>query len=184
MTLRELVKRREAELCERWLDAVFAEYGEEAAVLFRRERDPFANPVGHMFRTHAPGLIQAVFEEEEPSKATADALEAILRVRSVQELAPSRAVSFVYRLRDVICLAAAQQGPLSADLAVLERRIERLALLAFDIYVRLREHVFRLRQQELKRSVATLLRRWGGSPSDEPDAAAHFPLAILPSGDR
>ncbi len=166
MTLKELMIQRRSALCGRWLDALLADYGEETAAKWRRQRDPFANPVGHTFRMGAPKLIEALSSDGELSAAAAAALEPIIKLRSIQDFAPSRAVSFVYMLRDAVRAEFASelaQGAYQAELAVLERRIERLALLAFDVYVRCREQVFRLRQDELKRSVASLLRRWHGA---------------------
>jgi hypothetical protein len=171
MTLQELLAERRSAVCQRWLDLVLGEYGEPTASRWRRERDPFANPVGHALATALPELYEAVSADGEPTAGAAAALEAIVRIRCVQDLPPSRAVGFVYRLRDAIreqLAAELASGAHSAGLAAVEGRIERLALLAFDTYVRLREQVFRLRQEELKRSVASLLRRWNGGESSEP----------------
>ncbi len=170
MTLQALLVERREALCRRWLDAVLAEYGEQTAARWARVRDQFANPVGHTLVTGLPQLLEAVAGGGETPAGAATALEAILRIRSVQDLAPSRAVGFVYRLRDAIrdeLAAELAGGALAAELAEVDGRIERLAWLSFDVYVRLREQVFRLRQEELKRSVASLLRRWHGTgPSD------------------
>jgi hypothetical protein len=176
MTLRELLRDRKPALCERWLDSTLAEYGEVTAVRWRRERDPFANPVGHALATGLPELFDAIVGEGDPSPAAVRALESILRIRSVQDLAPSRAVGFVYLLREGIrgeLDAELAGGAHVAELASIEARIERLAFLGFDAYVRFRVQMFRLRQEELKRSVAALLRRWHGSatPADVPAAS-------------
>jgi hypothetical protein len=163
--------QRQPALCGRWLDSILADYGEETAANWRRERDPFANPIGHTFTAEAPRLIEAVSGDGEFDTVAAAALEAIIRIRSVQDLAPSRAIGFVYMLRDVIRSELATelaQGAHATELATVDRRIERLALLTFDVYVRCREQVSRLRQDELKRSVASLLRRWHGSELPEP----------------
>jgi hypothetical protein len=170
MTLQALLVERRGGLCRRWLDAVLAEYGEQTAARWSRERDRFANPVGHSLAAGLPQLLEAVAAGGETPAGAGTALEAILRIRSVQDLAPSRAVGFVYRLRDAIrdeLAAELAGGALAADLAAVDGRIERLAWLAFDVYVRLREQVFRLRQEELKRSVGSLLRRWHGGELDD-----------------
>jgi hypothetical protein len=170
MTLQALLVERRDALCRRWLGAVLAEYGELTAARWARERDQFANPVGHTLVTGLPQLLESVAAGGETPAGAAAALEAILRIRSVQDLAPSRAVGFVYRLRDAIrdeLAAELAGGALSAELAAIDARIERLAWLAFDVYVRLREQVFRLRQEELRRSVASLLRRWHGGEMDD-----------------
>lgn len=174
MTLREILVERKDALCERWLDATLAEYGEITARRWRHERDPFANPVGHALVTGLPELFGAIVGEGDPAPGAVAALEAILKIRSVQDLAPSRAVGFVYLLREGIRAELRRElagGAHAAELEEIERRVERLAFLGFDAYVRFRVQMFRLRQDELKRSVASLLRRWNGglpSPGDPP----------------
>jgi hypothetical protein len=171
MALRDLLVEKQAALCARWLDAMLREYGAETAAKWRREQDPFANPVGHALASGLPQLFEAAIADGDPAAAAVSAIEAIVRIRSIQDLAPSRAVGFVYMLRDAVrdeLAAELAGGAHAADLGALDRRIDRLALMAFDAYVRFREQVFRLRQDELKRSVASLLRRWHGADIPEP----------------
>jgi len=183
MRLADLLTERQGALCGRWLDAILAEYGELTASRWRREQDPFANPVGHTLAAGLPALVAAVAQEGELPGEAASALEAIVRIRSVQDLAPSRAVAFVWLLRDAIRAELAAElagGAHAEELAAVECRIERLALHAFDTYVALREQVFRLRQEELKRSVASILRRWHGGEIPEPGAEALAQLSPPP----
>jgi hypothetical protein len=166
MTLRELLVEREGAVCGRWLDAVLRDYGELTASRWRREKDRFANPVGHALATGLPEIFEAAIGDGAPDSGAAGALEEILRIRSVQEIAPSRAVGFVARLREAIRDELAPEiagGTHAAELSAIDARIERLVFLAFDRYVALREQVFRLRQEELKRSVGSILRRWHGA---------------------
>ena len=169
MTLREILVERRAALCGRWLDAILDDYDPQTAARWRRTSDPFANPIGHVLGTALPVLLEAVAGEGEPAADAVRALEEVVRIRCVQELAPSRAVRFVYALRDAIReeLAAELTGR-ADELRTLEGRVERLAFLAFDTHARCREQIFRLRQDELKRSVASLLRRWHGDEIPEP----------------
>jgi hypothetical protein len=172
MGLREILVERQATLCERWLDATLGQYGEITAARWRRERDPFANPVGHALVTGLPQIFAAIVGEGDPIPAATGAMEAILRMRSVQDLAPSRAVGFVYLLREAIRNELEPElagGAHAGELAEVESRIERIAFLGFDLYVRFRVQMFRLRQEELKRSVASLLRRWNGGGLEEPE---------------
>ena len=181
MALRDLLVERQAALVERWRDAILGQYGEQTAARWRRERDPFANPVGHALSTGLPEILGAVASEGEPGAGALTALEAIVRIRSVQDLSPSRAVGFVALLRDVIRaeLGAEIEGGAHAEgLAAVDARIERLVLVAFDTYVDVREQVFRLRQEELKRSVGSLLRRWYGG--DLPQAASEDVVQLSP----
>jgi hypothetical protein len=165
MSLRELLIERRPALCARWLDAVLGEYGEVTAARWRREKDRFANPIGHALSEGLPVLFDAVVGGGGAAERAMNALEDIVRIRSVQDLAPSRAVGFVYLLRGAVRQElgdAAASGAHARELAELDGRVEQLALVAFDTYVGLREHAYRLRQEELRRSVASILRRWGG----------------------
>ena len=172
MTLRDLLAQRAPAERGRWLDAVLSEYGPVTAARWRSERDPFANPVGHALSTGLPALFAGVASDRGPDERALSALQEIVRIRSVQDLSPSRAIGFVLLLRRAVRqeLAAELAGGAHAEgLADLDRRIEQLALLAFDAYVAVREEMFRLRQEELKRSVSSILRRWnGGIVPDDP----------------
>ncbi len=163
MSLRELLIERRPALCARWLDAVLGEYGEITASRWRKEKDRFANPIGHALSTGLPELFDAVVGGCAPCERAMTALEEIVRIRSVQDLAPSRAVGFVYLLRGAVRQElGAAGGAHAAELAELDARVEQLALMAFDAYVELRERMYQLRQEELRRSVGSILRRWGG----------------------
>jgi hypothetical protein len=183
MALRELLAKRQPALCDRWLDAVLGEYGPVTAARWRQERDPFANPIGHALSTGLPELVAAVASDRGPDERALSALQEIIRIRSVQDFTPSRAVGFVYLLRRAVREELAAElagGAHASELAELEARIEQLALLAFDAYVAQREEMFRLRQEELKRSVASILRRWNGGvvPEDaSEDLVRLSPLA-------
>lgn len=175
MSLADLLSERQGAVSRRWLDAVLAGYGELTASRWRREQDPFRNPIGHTLATGLPLLVAAVAKDGALADDAVQALEAIVRIRSVQELGPSEAVGFTWLLRDAIRAELAAElagGAHAEELAAIDRRIERLGFRAFDVYVGLREQVFRLRQEELKRSVASILRRWHGEDLPQPGADA------------
>lgn len=170
MTLRELLGERQPAVCARWRDAILAEYGEATAARWRRVRDPFANPFGHALSTGLPKLLEAIAAGGEPPAAAVEALEGIVKIRSVQGLAASRAVAFLAALRAAVRAeleAELAGGAHDAELAAVDAEVERYTLAAFDVYVRIREQIHRMRQDELKRSVASILRRWHGGEAME-----------------
>jgi RsbRD-like negative regulator of sigma factor len=165
MALRDLLAERRSAICERWLDAVLAEYGPATAARWRRERDRFANPIGHALATGLPRLYALATGDGAIDERAATGLEEIVRIRTVQDFTPSAAAGFPCHLRTAVrdeLSAELADGRHAAELAALDARIERLVFVAFDTYVSLREEMFRLRQEELKRSVASILRRWNG----------------------
>jgi hypothetical protein len=156
VTIGDLLTERFEAIAERWVEEVLSSYPADAAALFQKTQDPFANPVGHAAREGTRGVLRAVLEGLGPDELR-DHLDRIVRVRAVQDLTPSRALSFVFALRSVIrdAVPEAERDPgLRKELDVLDRRIDGVALAAFDRYAECREEVSRLRVNEVKRQVA------------------------------
>jgi hypothetical protein len=149
-----LLASREA-ILQRWCDGALATYGESAAAAFRRERDPFANPVGHSLRVGTRAIFEALVAGQD-GPAVREPLQDIIQIRAVQQLTASQAVGFVFLLKEVIRAELADvlaQPQLASELALLERRIDGAALVAFDVFVEYRERLGELRINELKRTV-------------------------------
>jgi hypothetical protein len=161
MRLGERLQDCKEAVVRRWLEDVLAEYSADAATAFVRQEDPFANPVGHSLRVGTRAIFDALLDGADVEEMR-QPLEDIIRIRAVQELDPSRAVGFVFRLKDVIRdeIGQASSDPLVlAELAQLERRIDEAALAAFDVFVGCREQVCELRVNELKRQIPWIMER-------------------------
>ena len=160
--LRQLIRHRREAILDAWFGAIVDRYPAETARFLRGTRDPFDNPVGSALREGLGSLLDLATEDGEVDAARA-AMDRIIRIRAVQDFSPSQAVSFVLRLKRAIRAElgnGAGQGPQAVELAELEEDIDRLALVAFDIYVRCREQVYELRINEVKRRVSALWRRF------------------------
>jgi hypothetical protein len=180
VSLRNLIEERMDTIVEGWVERVLSAYPPDAAVLFQKERDPFANPIGHSVREGARGILQAILDGMDPEKLRSH-LDRIVRVRAVQDFAPSRALSFVFSLRsvirDVIPELDAEPG-LRREMASLDEGIDRVALAAFDLYSECREEVSQLRVNEVKRQVA-----WVFEKMNQRNTRAHPDDLELPDGD-
>ncbi len=169
----DLLRERKGAIVQRWVEVVLATYPEDAAVLFQKERDPFANPVGHSAREGTAGLLDAILDGMDTGELRRH-LDQIIRVRAVQQISPSQALSFVFSLKSILraSLPEAGQDPrLARELAEMELRVDQVGLLAFDLYSECREEVTLLRINEVKRQVAWVLEklnRRGGGPADDP----------------
>ena len=181
-SLREVLERRRAAVLERWRAMVFGSYPQEAARFFRSEKDAFRNPVGHALLTSTEALYDGVALGKEGAPVT-EALEAVVRLRAVQELSASEAVGFVFSLKRAVrdeVREAGREGELWPALVVLDERIDALASTAFDLYGQSRERVYRIRVDELRRERASLLRQLGVSGwEDRPPAV---PQGSAPEG--
>ncbi len=89
------------EILERWIDGVYEGYPEETAKFLRSKTDPFANPVGAGLRESLAELLDGIIRGVDPEELSS-ALDRVIRVRAVQEFAPSAAVSFVFDLKGLL----------------------------------------------------------------------------------
>ena len=156
MTFGELLRKNKDAVVRRWLDDALATYPEHSAAAFTRQKDPFANPVGHSLRVGTRGIFEALLDGTDDQE-THRFLHDIIRIRAVQEFPASVAVGFVFQLKEAIRAElpkAAGDPRFSAELARFEARIDRIALAAFDVFVECRERVYELRVNEAKRRVA------------------------------
>ena len=169
----DLLKERKGAIVQRWVEVVLATYSEDAAVLFQKERDPFANPVGYSVREGTAGLLDAILDGMDTGELRRH-LDQIIRVRAVQQISPSQALSFVFSLKSILRASLPEGGQdprLARELAEMDLRVDQVGLLAFDLYSECREEVTRLRINEVKRQVAWVLdklNRRGGGPADDP----------------
>ncbi|MGI6552599.1 MAG: hypothetical protein GX779_07420 [Clostridia bacterium] len=162
MRMEEFLFSYREEVFDRWFQGVFAEYAPETARFLRNEKDQFANPVGHALYEGLEGLYRELLLEK-ASPQIHLYLEKILQVRAVQDFAPSQAVSFVLRLKEVVREEVKKREPqvkvtVESWLAF-EEKVDSLVLLAFDVYSQYRERLYEIKVKELKNSIEVFRRR-------------------------
>jgi hypothetical protein len=147
--LEERISQNRSAIISGWEACVLESYPEETAKFLRAQQDQFANPVGAALREGLAAILDGLLAQHTEDEL-APALDRIIRIRAVQELAPSQALAFVLDLRKVI-VEQVTNPPLSADeLQELAQRIDRLALTAFDVYSRCREQISSIRIKEIR----------------------------------
>ena len=159
----ELLAQSKGVIAGKWLDRIVASYPADTAGFLKKKRDEFANPVGMTLAKGTGELVDALLDGTSV-EALREALEPMVKIRAVQDFSPSAAVAFVFQLKDVIRDVAGDRLTGAGDreeLRTLEQRIDKMALLAFDVYASCREQVADIRVSELKRTVANVLKRSG-----------------------
>ena len=170
-----MIVERWGAILDRWFGAVLRTYPADAHEFLGHRADRFANPVGTTTRKALGGLLDGLAADD--AAACIGPLEEILRIRAVQDFPPSRAVGFVLDLkrilREDLADAGARDVP-AASLAAWDESVDRLALVAFDVYVAFRERVFELRSAEWKNRMFRLLQKAGlvGAVDDHDDEEA------------
>jgi hypothetical protein len=161
MNLKELLQEKRPAIVAAWFETVVETYHEETRGPLRRQKAPFANPVGFNTAEGLDGLFDGLMKGMMPAE-TSRFLDAIVRIRAVQDFTPSEAVRFIFRLKDVIRkeLAESLQDPaVSAELVPFEGAIDDLALFAFDLYLQCREKIYDIKAKEARNMTFRLLQK-------------------------
>lgn len=169
-SLSDLLLEHKDDIVDGWLKQTLASYCTDTALFLQREDNRFANPVGNTLRIGIEKIFEALLEDSDSEKVCSQ-LNEIIKIRAVQDLTPSRAISFVFDLKKIIRSVLKKElraSEIRSALEAFETRIDQVALFAFDIFVRCREQLYALRVDEVKRSVSTVFKRLerSGSPWD------------------
>lgn len=128
-----------------WVARTLGSYPEQTARLLLQQKDPFRNPAGHLFTEGLPALFEQLTGGWEQARVR-EILDPIIRLRAVQDFTPSQAVGFVLLLKQVI-----REQAESALTQEMSDRIDQLALLAFDLFMKCREEAYEIRAREARR---------------------------------
>lgn len=161
-TLTHLLTEHAEELRKTWLDQVLVVYSEEYGKFVRSQGDRFANPAG-VILTEGIDKILTAFTDGADEEAWNRALDPMVRLLAVQELAPAQALAFIPRLKKVlrdVLGDALEDASTRGEMSDLEKRIDRLTLMAFDIYIFYRQRIFEVRINELKRKTEKIVERF------------------------
>jgi hypothetical protein len=162
MAIEQQLDKHKETIAGKWFDLLAGTYPPETVRLFNTQSDPFANPVGHTFKTAIREIIDEFFGQNRP-EALSPLLDKVIRVRAVQSFSPSAALSFVFGLKTIVEQALeeelAEGETTSEELREFEGKVQGLGLLAFDVYSRCREKLYEIKIEEIKSNTRRLLER-------------------------
>lgn len=173
MALSGILQSERGAIAAAWMGRIVELFPADSQGFFSEQKNEFANPVGHALSQGTRGIVDALADGS-ADDAFGEHLYRIAKVLSIQEMPPSRALSFVPELKRVVreTLDRGSGAEVAADeIAALDARIDKVILMAFDAYMECRERIFQLRVEEVKRAVSNHLRRTGFY-DDGPEAAA------------
>ena len=161
MSLKKHLQENRSAIVNQWFETVVGTYQEETRGPLRRQNAPFTNPVGFNTAQGLEGLFDGLLKGMMPSE-TSRFLDAIVRIRAVQDFAPSEAVRFIFQLKTVVRskLGEKRQEPaVAAELVSFESAVDDLALFAFDLYMQCRETIYDIKAKEARSMTFRLLQK-------------------------
>jgi RsbRD-like negative regulator of sigma factor len=158
--LGEALAARKGAIIRAWLAHTLLTYPEHTTRFLAHEPDPFRNPVGHTLKGALSALFDALLGDM-TAETIMPLLDEIVRIRAVQDFTAAQAVAFVFLLKKVLReeikdIIAGSPG--ANNLEFLEDRIDEMALLAFDLFMRCRERIYEVRVNETRRRLYLLKR--------------------------
>lgn len=165
--LRDALAARKNAIIQAWLARTLQTYPEHTSRFLLQEKDPFRNPVGHTLKEAFPALFDQLVGGMDTATIT-PVLDGIVRIRAVQDFTASQAVAFLFLLKKVVrevLQGESQRRPDGGGLAAMEGRIDEMALLAFDLFMKCRERIYEIKANEAKRQIYLLQRMHGMEPA-------------------
>ena len=142
-----LLEKRKSGIIKKWFDLVVDTYPAETSNFLRKEKDPFHNPVGKTTVTCLEILFDYLLDKTDEQTLISH-LDPIIRIRSVQDFSPSRAIGFIFFLKTIIRveLTNDKSGVIDTnELSALDFKIDGLILVAFDVYAKCREAFYQIK---------------------------------------
>jgi len=152
MTFNSLLLLNKDAILKRWFDLILETYPADTATIMRKDKNQFTNPVGSTISREIEVLFGKLCEGIHDEKCQAS-LDSILKIRSVQDFSPSKAVGFIFLLKRAIGETLKNEickGSVMDEWLKFQSRIDDLALQAFDIYADCREKICEIRVNQAK----------------------------------
>ena len=138
MELTEAFTEKRKDILSLWVERTLNTYTSPG--FFKKAKDPFANPVGVNIADALHSIYDLLLSDAEP-EAYHKPLDTIVRIRAVQEFTPGQAIAPLLELKWVVkqvFRSDRKTTSLLADLDNFDCEVDRIALIAFDIYTECR----------------------------------------------
>jgi hypothetical protein len=162
MNFKEHLSEKKADILKQWFEAVVATYANETAALLKKQKAQFTNPVGYTLTEGLEQLFDALLKGMLPDTVSGF-LDSIVRLRAIQDFAPSEALSFIVQLKKIVRrslgMEILQRQGMTAELEAFDSAVDDLALYAFDLYMKCREKIYDLKANEARNMTFRLLQQ-------------------------
>ena len=150
--IQQLLEKNKSSIIKKWFDLVVDTYPPETSNFLRKEKDPFHNPVGKTTVECLETLFDHLLDKADEQSLISH-LDPIIRIRSVQDFSPSKAIGFIFFLKTIIRNEFKNNKSGSVDiheLSAIDFKIDGLILMAFDVYARCKETFYQIKANEEK----------------------------------
>jgi len=148
----EILNSKKEAIVSKWIDLIFNSFPEEAGNFLKLKKNQFSNPIGYTITTNSEKIFEELINKQNIENIDL-LLDDILKISAVQSFSPSQAVTFIFDLKKIIrdeLKVELMEKTISDELINFELLIDQVVLRAFDLYMKSREKIFKIRINELK----------------------------------
>jgi len=169
--IEHLLHKRKATILKKWFDLVLDTYPADSKRLFKQEKNQFGNPVGSTIFQELGNLFEEIINEID-KETISPFVERLIKIRAVQDFSPSGALGFIFDLKQIVVKEFKDElknQQVFREYVGFCTRVDELAMLAFDTYMKCREKIYEIRVNEVKNMTSRVLERstWTYKISDE-----------------
>jgi hypothetical protein len=147
----KLISEKKQPILKKWQSAAL---GSSVNMAMRRKLGSrFSDPTGYVIEQSTGEILEWLIRVENDVDLFAP-LEQICKLKAIQDIRPAEALSFIFNLKQVIREEIADENDnfhWAVDMSEVERRIDEIGLLAFNIYSDCRAKIYELRMNEIIR---------------------------------
>jgi|APCry4251928276_1046603.scaffolds.fasta_scaffold91030_1 hypothetical protein len=149
--LHQLLQEKKDEILEKWEDSILSSFAPDAFHIFKKQKDQFANPIGHKVRTGLAELYEVLCDPSDEEMLTPD-LTQLIKMRAVQQVSAADAVSFIFKLKGIVRKELLKKGmtELYNEWLAFDARIDAAALVIFDMFMASKEQIYKVRVSEFQ----------------------------------
>ena len=158
MSINSLLSKKRENIITKAFDLIISTYPEQSQIFLKRKTQQFTNPIGYNTNLSVEQIIDNIIADAN-IESFLSPLENIIQIRAVQDFTPSQAVGFIFLIKKAIYSALHKEAD-SNELMELMSRIDSLALIAFDIFMKYREKIYDIKAKELMDRTWWILKKW------------------------
>lgn len=152
-TIYQTLYEKRQQVLSQWQSAAFDAYGGNIALLRNKPEGRFSNPVVYLIEKATGEIFDLLIKPENDQILTVSVNE-ICHLMAIQGSKPSRAISFIFALKQIIREELKDENGANywaAEMVEIDKIIDEIGLLAFDIYSDCRAEICDLKVSEIKR---------------------------------
>lgn len=161
MTIAEVLEQKRSLVQSKWIDSVINSYPSESAKFIVGNKNKFTNPLGYTVENSINTICSNYLNSEKQNECE-EAIEAIVRLRAVQDFTPAKAIGIMFDFKSIVLTEIRDMIDTKDrfdEYLLIETQIDKLIDYALNFYIECRERVNEIKANEVRRGFEKMVLR-------------------------